>query len=168
MGSPAVITDATFCSGRGSCLHHNISVRAVERLLACSVKRKMAQVKKMIVWLIPALWLAAGIDCLSETVGRIPHCPTCPALSSHQCGNRESSTSFFSIEQSARRLSRRLDLESGPQKLFSPVALFYRCHLLSLQPAFSSAHFQPLLGLAQSWQFLWRTAVEPRAPSSVS
>jgi len=128
----------------------------------------MARVKTTMVWLIPVLWLAAGIDCLSERVNRVPHSRTSAALSSDQCGKCESSTSVRSLEQSARRLSRRLDVESGPQKLYSPVAILERHPLLSAQSALSSARFQPASELTQAWQFLWRTAAEPRAPSSVS
>jgi hypothetical protein len=128
----------------------------------------MARVKATMVWLIPALWLAAGIACLSETVNGVPHSPTGKALSSDQCGNCESSTTVCSLEQSARRLGRRPDIESSPEKLHPPVAIFEHDCALYAQHAFSSARFQPALGLAQSWQFLWRTAIEPRAPSPVS
>lgn len=128
----------------------------------------MARVKKMMVWLIPVLWLGASIDCLSDIIGRVPLTPAGQALSSDQCSHRESSTSICSLEQSARRLCRRLDVEPGPEKLHPGTAIFERYHPLSAQPAFSSALFQPALELTQSWQFLWRTAVEPRAPSSVS
>jgi hypothetical protein len=140
----------------------------VEHLLAYAVKRKMARVKMILVWLIPILWLGASIECLSEVAGGVPHKLTGPALSPGQCGNREPSIAVCSLEQSARRLGRRLDVESGPEKLHPPAAIFERYYPRSAQPAFSSAHSQPALELTQSWQFLWRTAIEPRAPSSVS
>jgi hypothetical protein len=128
----------------------------------------MARVKKMMVWLIPVLWLGASIEC--DIASRVPHKVVGTALSADRCGNRESSSSLLacSFEQTARRLGRRLDIESGPEKLHPPVAGFEHSHLFSAQPSFSSARCQSVLELTQSWQFLWRTAVEPRAPSVLS
>lgn len=128
----------------------------------------MARVKMLLFWLIPVLWLCASLECLGDVLSRVPHKQTGAALSSHRCGHHESSTSVCWLEQSARRLGRRLDIESGLQKLHPPAAIFEHYYPLWAQTAFSSARFQPVLELSQSWQFLWRTAVEPRAPSSVS
>lgn len=140
----------------------------VEHLFTNTVKRKMARVKTVMGWVIPVLWLAASIECLSDLVNRVPHKPNGSAFSSHQCSHRESSTPVCSLEQSARRLVRRLDFPSGPAGLYTHVALSECRYPLSAQPEFSSARLQPTLELTKSWQFLWRTAVEPRAPSSVS
>jgi hypothetical protein len=136
----------------------------IERRRQLGVQEKMARVKKVVVWLIPVLWLVASVECLSDLVSFAPQEPASSALSSDQCGHREP-IFVCSLEQSARRLGRRLDLESGPEKRQPAGAMFERNHSLSAQRAFSSARFQHALELTQSWQFLWRTAVEPRAPS---
>jgi len=128
----------------------------------------MARVKMLLVCAVPVLWLVASVDCLADLVSLAPHTSIACAFCSEHGAHRESSISVCPFEQSARRLGRRLDIESGPEK-FHPQAAAFGCYDSPLaQPAFASAHFQPALELIQSWQFLWRTAAEPRAPSSVS
>jgi hypothetical protein len=72
-----------------------------------------------------------------------------------------------SLVQTARRWSRRVNMASGAEEFVSPATTTQSCFGLSDQT--ESADFPRLTtGLAQCWQFLWRTALAPRAPSLVS
>src|SRR5215471_12440794 len=120
----------------------------------------MGRAKIVMVWLIPVLWLVASIPCLGEVVSLASHESAGPALSLDPGSHCGSATSVCSFEQSTRRLGRRLNIHSGPDGLFPPVAVFENPYPLPPQPAFSSACFQPELELTKSWQFLLRAAVE--------
>jgi hypothetical protein len=118
--------------------------------------------------LLAALWLSASgycmLDSLSECAGDRHVALTFAA----RTGNRLPIQGSCSFEQSARCWSRWVWVHSG----LDGFPVFLAASDLAL-PNFLRAD-GPLtirdgpLGLAKCWQFRWRTALEPRAPSSFS
>jgi hypothetical protein len=117
--------------------------------------------------LLPTLCLAAG-QCVIEPAGGYPAEVLYSSLSASSQGERQRMPVARSFEQLARLLNRRFGTQSGPDG-FSvaapgpdlPLAPFGRACL-------SASSSDESLALAQCWQFRWRTALDPRAPSSVS
>jgi hypothetical protein len=118
--------------------------------------------------LLPALWLVAAGHCLADSVsGRADACrPTTVSAADH--GGQPPLTDAHASEQWARLMHRRGGMHSGwIVDLLPPPAWRGELHTLvdwSVLPTVSSE----ALGLAKCWQFYWRTALEPRAPSAVS
>ena len=118
--------------------------------------------------LLPALWLVASANCLVDPVSGSASNRLDSTVSAGGHGEPDAASSVCSFEQSARRWSRRLNHQSGPEGFASPVTVS-QFELLKLEhieglPVDAKSSF----GLANCWQFHWRTALEPRAPSSVS
>jgi hypothetical protein len=127
----------------------------------------MERARVMLAWILPTLSLAAG-QCVLEPLGGSPADFVCASLSDSRQGEHHRMPDARSFEQLARLLNRRLATQSGPNGFPVPIA-GPELQLAALGrvclSAFSSAES---LALAQCWQFRWRTALEPRAPSSVS
>jgi hypothetical protein len=121
----------------------------------------------MLAWLLPTLCVAAG-QCVLEPADGYPAGFFCASLSASRQGEHPCLPDARSFEYSARAVNRRIGTQSGPSGFPEPL-LGSVLHLPALgwicRSAFSS---DESLGLAQGWQFRWRTALEPRAPSSVS
>ena len=86
------------------------------------------------------------------------------------CGGCDHASSEFvrSFDQSARRSNRRFNDQSAPEespRLDAPDQ--FPLLTLELDTRFTIVPLASL-ELANSWQFQWRTALAPRAPSSVS
>jgi hypothetical protein len=120
-----------------------------------------------LVSLIPALVLLASVDCLSDSFASCGCIGlSCLLSADGHCKHNQCATDN-SFDKAAQRWSRRLNVQAGSDG-FSPVALALWQSVLPDQKV------QPIdspvadLELGQSWQFLWRTASEPRAPSPVS
>jgi hypothetical protein len=102
--------------------------------------------------------------------------PVCGCASNHEasavaasrhCGH-DSTDPIWSPEQSARRWNRRLNALSGTDDFPTPAAICqFQPPQAWVDAAFSSTSRTPF-ELAQCWQFRWRTALEPRAPSTIS
>jgi hypothetical protein len=118
--------------------------------------------------LLPALWLSATGYCLLDSISDYEGDRHVASIFATPQGNRLPIQGNCSFEQSARCWSRRVWVHSGPDGF----PLFLAASDLAL-PGLWRADV-PLtlsdgpLGLAKCWQFHWRTALEPRAPSSVS
>ena len=140
----------------------------IERLSAKSVKRTMARVKTVLALLIPALWLVASMSCPYDPVNGFVSERSSSTLSARGHGKNDSSAYSDSLAQSARRWGRRFNIQSGHDGPSTAVALS-SWHALSTAQQFTlPAQSRFSLNLANFWQFYWRTALEPRAPSSVS
>lgn len=128
----------------------------------------MVRVKVMLVWLLPTLGLAGSGQYVFEPVSGFPACFSRASFSAAERGERSRMPDVRSFEQLARLQNRRMGTQSGPSGFPVPVP-GSEPQLLALGrvylPAVSS---EAALGLAKCWQFHWRTALEPRAPSSVS
>jgi hypothetical protein len=139
-----------------------------ERLGSRGVKATMNRLRVMLVWLLPAVCVAAAEQSVLEPVGGCSVGCSRSSLSASRQGEHPRLPDARSFEQSARLVGRRIGTQSGPSGCpvalpgseVAPVALgqVYLCAFFSHES----------LALAQCWQFRWRTALEPRAPSSVS
>jgi hypothetical protein len=87
-------------------------------------------------------------------------------LSAEGRGKHNSPSADTSFEQAAQRWGRRVNIQPGTDG-FSPAALA-QTQPQPDQGIPSSVLPSVRLELAKCWQFLWRTALEPRAPSLVS
>jgi len=120
--------------------------------------------KVILALVFPALWLAASANCLLDPVSGHASNATVSLVSSDHAGH-DASNSIYSLGQSARRGNRRLNDQSGPADTTTPVTIS-QFWLPELEPAETfNVGSRSSFGLAQCWLFLWRTALEPRAPS---
>ncbi len=128
----------------------------------------MVRVKVMLALLLPTLELAASGQYVFEPVRGFPAGFHRPSFSSAEQGKRPRRADVGSFEQMARGQSRRMETRSGPSGFPVPL-LGTEPQLLSLRQAcLAAVSSESALGLAKCWQFHWRTALEPRAPSLVS
>jgi hypothetical protein len=121
----------------------------------------------MLTLFLPTLCLAGG-QCVLEPVSGYTAVFVCASLSASAQDEQHRMPDARSCEQLVRLLNRRVGTQSGlggfPVPMAGPELQLAACVPVCLS-AFSSAES---LALAQGWQFRWRTALEPRAPSSVS
>jgi hypothetical protein len=128
----------------------------------------MDRVRTVLCSLLPALWVLGAEPCLADpAAGRINALCRAAFSAAHQ-GDPTPLTDARTLEPSARLSKRRTGAHMGWGGIPAPVAV----------PAFglgALARSDDLLlaatdalGLAKCWQFYWRTASQPRAPSSVS
>jgi hypothetical protein len=140
----------------------------VERLRGCGVKGSMDFVRTVICSLLPALWVLAAGHCLADSVSGCPDGCGWTLVSAREGSDHAPLKDVRSFEQSARLLNRRAGMQTGWGGLLVPVAVsapgFGELEQASAPLTVST----DALGLAKCWQFYWRTASEPRAPSSVS
>jgi hypothetical protein len=127
----------------------------------------MDRVCAMFTTLIPVLFLLASRQLVldSSVVCAWQHCsgPICVCQPAKQTHSRD----ILFFEQSVRWMNRRLAKPFGSDG-FSP-STFCEDRLPDLSVLhISSIGSQAQFGLAQHWQFYWRTALEPRAPSAAS
>lgn len=128
----------------------------------------MVRVKVMLAWLLPTLGLAASDQYLFAPVGGWPAGRSRASFSAAGHGKHARMPDVRSFEYSARSQSRRIGAQSGPSG-FSVTGPSSGRQLLELgRVPLSAVSSETALGLAKCWQFHWRTALEPRAPSSVS
>src|SRR5439155_15891736 len=111
---------------------------------------------------LPTLWLVTSGQCLLDPVG------PCAWISASESGKGSHSKHARSFLSAARPINLRIGTQSGPDKApsletISCGRIFELAHL-----AISSPGSEGTLALARRWQFDCRTALEPRAPSSVS
>jgi hypothetical protein len=139
-----------------------------ERLSGSGVKASMDRVKVMLAWLLPTVGLVASGQYDLQLVSGSVAGWSRASFSAAERGKRPRMPDVRSFEQMARLQNRRMGTQSGPSGFPMPVPgsepQFLALGRVYL-PAVSS---EAALGLAKRWQFHWRTALEPRAPSSVS
>ena len=127
--------------------------------------RTVKPVRVIFAVLFPALWLAASTNSLLDPAGGNASNAEVSLISTSEHARHDASDSVCSLEQSARRSSRRLNDQSGPAGTPTSVATSqFELPELKHLDAFSVGS-RSSFGLAQCWQFRWRTALEPRAPS---
>jgi hypothetical protein len=159
---------ATFylCPGGRFKLYRDLQI---ERFLWSAVERTMRRLKFMLVALLPVLGLtAAGFSYFGAAVR-----PESSAYSlsvsagSDSQGRHDAAADFSACDQIARGLNRRAGVQPGEERLASPVSGSVQ-PAQARQPQFTFYPTERSLELARSWQFHWRAAGEPRAPSAVS
>ena len=118
--------------------------------------------------LLPAFWLLATGYCLLGSISDYAGDRQVASILATQQGNRFPIQGSCSFEQSARCWSRRVWVQSGPDgfPLFLAASDWALPSLLQAEVPRTLSDGP--LGLAKCWQFYWRTALEQRAPSSVS
>jgi hypothetical protein len=140
----------------------------IERLGRRGVKASMDCVRTVLCSLLPALWVLAVGHCLADPVSGCPEGCDRTSVSATEGSSHAPLTDVRSFEQSARLLKRRMGMQTGWGGLLVPAAVSASGlgeleHISVPLTVFTDA-----LGLARCWQFYWRAASEPRAPSSVS
>lgn len=140
----------------------------IERLRSRDVKGSMDRVRIVICSLLPALWVLAAGHCLADPVSGCADGCCRTSVSATEGGDHAPSTDVRSFEQSARLLNRRVGAQTGWGDFLMPTAVSTSM-LGKLEHASAPLTVSTdALGLAKCWQFYWRTASDPRAPSSVS
>ena len=130
------------------------------------VKGMMDRTKIAFAALVPALWL---LLCGQGLPAQCIDCPKAPS-SAHTCTLQNdkacSSDAVSSQDTTARRAASRLGKSGNTNPLVvNPIS---RSHAVERTPTPVSAQRESPIALATCWQFVCRTALEPRAPSSVS
>ncbi len=127
-------------------------------------KAAMRQVKVLLAVLVPVLWLAGTTACQGATRTRSSgqHSAGALAGSHHQ----DTAATGGSLEQTARRWVRRVQIQPGLERFQGPATFAQFEFPTRTGTTFSADSPCVRLSLAQCWQFRWRTALEPRAPSS--
>jgi hypothetical protein len=128
----------------------------------------MDLVRIVICSLLPALWVLAAGHCLADPVSGCPDGCGRTLVSAAEGRDHVPLTDVPLFEQSVRLLNRRMGMQTGWGGLLMPAAAS-ASGLGEVQHASAPLTVSTdALGLAQWWQFYWRAASEPRAPSSVS
>jgi hypothetical protein len=128
----------------------------------------MDRLRIVLGWLLSALWLLAGGHCPAEPVSGCPEGCCATAVSATNSDGHGPLTDARASEQWARLLNRRVGPQTGWAGLLPP-AVVPASGFGELKDASAPLTVSiDALGLAKCWQFYWRTASEPRAPSSVS
>lgn len=140
---------------------------SLERAGIFRVKTTMIAVRLLLVSLWPILWLLGPAQ---VHAGVEPPVVSLPAISI--CGNAHPDGWNFTPTQThdrhVLRSNRRYDRHLGPSGAQtgpsqSRTGMFSFQSLSGIQ-----SDLQVCLGLARGWQFHWRTALNPRAPSLLS
>lgn len=173
-----VTTSLLFCSGRlwlswNSVPHASLWVSRnyrclIERPYANRVELMMSRARAILVSFIPALFLLVSGDCLGDPIsGRVCRDLGC-LFSSGEHGKHNDPATANSSDQNVQRWNRRVNIRSGADGFASP-ATSAQWRFTTPRELQDSVKPSPVhLELAQCWQFYWRTALEPRAPSLVS
>jgi len=128
----------------------------------------MEQVRVILVTLLPAFWLVASDSSAAKTAGACTHSPGRALVSACDHGKKGPLQDALALGQKGRHSTGRLGTQPGPNG-FTPTFADSRYQLPRLERVglFSPVAQAPP-DLTKCWQFFWRTALEPRAPSSVS
>ena len=140
----------------------------IERSNTSCVQRKMSRVKIILVAVMPALLLLVSVDSFGDSTTRCG-CDHLRCLFSPDGSSKQGSPSLDnSFDQAVHRGGRRANLQPRTDS-FSPLVTPAQTEIPRPGQNGSSPGLPGIsLHLARSWQFLWRTALEPRAPSLVS
>jgi hypothetical protein len=178
-----VITGVPFCNGRFSLPWPTVLVCAdaaapngwrttvmalIEHLNADRVEVMMSRARAILVSLIPALLLGVSLDCFSDLLSSGGPDALYSLHAAGDRGQQHRPPADSSFAQAVQRWNRRLNAHPGSDGFGAPPALALSPSVLPDLTAARVALPLATLGLAQCWQFHWRTALEPRAPSLVS
>lgn len=131
----------------------------------------MNRAKLILVSLISGLFLVGSVkgsvNCFGNAVcGFASHQHFQDSVSTDFQPRHEAVTAPNSFEQCARRWTRRTNAQHCGDDFTIPGAIAQNKFLLTPGFAETTDSCQCSPDLAQCWQFQWRTASEPRAPSS--
>jgi hypothetical protein len=141
---------------------------SIERVRGYGVKEAMARVRIALRSVLPVLWLATAWCCLANPAnGRTDGSDRTRVCAGAE-GGHAPLTAGLAFDQCARLMSRRGGMPAGWVEDLMPAAAWRgEVHKLGNRSDLPTVSSEAL-GLARCWQFYWRTALEPRAPSSVS
>ncbi len=111
--------------------------------------------------------MLVSADCFGDATSSCRGNNFCCLFSAQGTGKHNSPTVDNSFDSTVQRWPRRVNVQPGTDGFGVPVALAQTPN----RPEQTISSFVPLpasLERIQCWQFLWRTALEPRAPSLVS
>jgi hypothetical protein len=128
----------------------------------------MVYVRVMLAWLLPTLGLAAAGQYGFEPISLFPADGVSALLSPSTQGRRGREFDTRAFESSARLQQRRLGTHFGPSSPPAPAVLSEPQIMALDRVSLVACGSEATLCLAKGWQFQLRTALEPRAPSSVS
>jgi hypothetical protein len=128
----------------------------------------LSRLKVILVVTVPAFFLLASADYFGDATSRCGYDNLPCLLSAEGNGKHKSPSSGNSIEPMVQRWSRRVNFQSGTQLFAGPLALAQTRSIHPEQAILSFLPSSPSPELANTWQFLCRAALEPRAPSLVS
>ena len=140
----------------------------IEHPHANRVELMMSRGKTILVSLVPALLLLASMDWLSEPPSSCGFEALCSLRSASDHAQDHQPPADSSFAQAVQRWNRRLNAQPGSHGFAGPAALPSSPFVLP-GPRVARVAL-PFVNneLAQCWQFHWRTALEPRAPSLAS
>ncbi len=174
MISDAKITAmALYCSGRRLRGRNSLRVRTrlTEQSNRSGVKMTMKRAGLFAILLTPTVLLIAATSSLVSPVDGLAS--SRPGSPRYAAGNHRHDSSnaicYSCLDPASRRSGRRIIDHSGPAGGFPQAVAHFPAPVQ--QPdsiAQSGGETQTHPGLAQCWQFKWRTALNPRAPSSLS
>jgi hypothetical protein len=139
----------------------------IERSNTSRVQLKMSRAKVNLVVVMPALFLLVFADCFGDPTAGCGRGNFRCLFSAEGGRKHKSSSPDSSFAPTGQRWSRRVNAQPGTDGFGAPAALAQT----TVRPEHTIPSVVPLpagLELIQSWQFLWRTALEPRAPSLAS
>ena len=140
----------------------------IEQPGACEVEKLMSRARAILVSLIPALLVAAALDSFSETLSARVCVGRGCFMAAKGRAERDKLPAGSSTDEAWYRWSRRVNVQAGGVEFTSPLTLaadqLHRPQQIGVPVYFPFVSAE----LAQSWQFHWRTALQPRAPSLVS
>ena len=144
-------------------------VELLERLITSPVNTYMIRKGLALAVLMSLLWPSAPIrwqhqSAFSHTNSHVSPVSGCEVLNKID--------SHLGLDQvtlhAAKPWIRRFSLPTAVKDQFGTVSLLANNELHLEDPFYASSRFGFFAVLARSWQFQWRTALSPRAPSLVS
>lgn len=136
--------------------------QADERSAGGDVKGVMSRSKIIRLCALPILLLFVLTNSMGVADGMPGNREAALCDGSHDNDDAAKPGMFF---HSAWRWNRRVN-QSGVNQLPAPAMISFLCSQAAPSPALM-ANRRSFPGLAGNWQFHWRTAAEPRAPSSL-
>ncbi len=128
----------------------------------------MDGLRAMLCAVLPAVWLLAAGHCFAAPVTRCAdECSRTVVSGGDHCGHALPVDARAS-KHWGRLLGRRLVKQLGSDWPAVAPCSPAECYRGTGELSYRATEPREPAGLAQYWQFFWRTASEPRAPSSVS
>ncbi len=127
----------------------------------------MSRVKVILIAVMPALFMLVSADCFGDSTSSCRGNSFRCLFSAAGNGKHGSATGDNSFDSTVQRWSRRVNVQPGTDG-FGPSVTLAQTPIRPEQTISPFVLLPASLERIQSWQFLWRTALEPRAPSLVS
>lgn len=127
----------------------------------------MSRARMILISLLPVLLLVVTANCFGAPVCSHDRPGAVSGILGGKQVKHDTSTCEDLLPQAARRWGRRVNVPPGTDEFVSTILTARSCFRLPDQTESADVP-HPTLDLAQCWQFHWRTAFPPRAPSLVA